>query len=98
MKIISPSCLVMAALVVHDPTASADYTIELKNGRRITVQTYREEAGMIKFTGLGGEIGLSKDQVLAIRPANPGDAGSFDIQQAGAVAARPAAVAPVAAA
>lgn len=47
--------------------ASADYTIILKNGRRITVQSYREEGRMIKFHGLGGEIGVSKDQIQAIQ-------------------------------
>ena len=44
----------------------------LKNGRQITVQSYREEGSMIKFTGLGGEIGISKDQVQTIR-AEEGD-------------------------
>lgn len=44
----------------------ADYTLVLKNGRRITVESYREEDGMIKFRGLGGEIGIAKDQVQAI--------------------------------
>jgi hypothetical protein len=38
----------------------------LKNGRHITVQSYREESGMIKFYSLGGEIGISKDQIRAI--------------------------------
>jgi len=47
--------------------ASADYTIVLKNGRRISVQSYREEGRMIKFHGLGGEIGISKDQIQAIQ-------------------------------
>ena len=49
--------------------AFADYVLILKNGRRITVQSYREEGGMIKFYGLGGEIGISKDQIQAIRKA-----------------------------
>ena len=35
--------------------AWADYTLVLKNGRRITVQSYREEGRMIKFRGLGGD-------------------------------------------
>ena len=47
----------------------ADYTLVLKNGRRITVQSYREEAGMIKFYGLGGEIGIAKDQIQSILKA-----------------------------
>jgi hypothetical protein len=49
--------------------AFADYTLLLKNGRRITVQSYREEGGTIKFPGLGGEIGIGKDQIQAIQKA-----------------------------
>lgn len=47
----------------------ADFTLILKNGRRITVQSYREEGGMIKFYGLGGEIGIAKDQIQSILKA-----------------------------
>lgn len=50
--------------------AVADYTLVLRNGRRITVQTYREEGGMIKFHGLGGEIGIGKDQIQSIQNAD----------------------------
>jgi len=56
--------------------AAADYTLILKNGRRITVQSYREEKGVIKFGGFSGEIGISKDQIQSIRQgdaATPGD-------------------------
>jgi hypothetical protein len=44
----------------------AQYVLILNNGRQITVQSYREDAGMIKFQGFGGEIGISKGQVKAI--------------------------------
>lgn len=47
----------------------AEYTLVLKNGRRITVQSYREESGMIKFYGLGGEIGIGRDQIQTILKA-----------------------------
>ena len=47
--------------------ATAEYTLILKNGRQITVQSYREENGVIRFGGLGGEIGISKDQIQSIR-------------------------------
>jgi hypothetical protein len=53
--------------------ALADYTLILKNGRRITVQTYREEGRMIKFQALGGDIGISKDQIQSIQKADPGE-------------------------
>lgn len=46
--------------------ALADYTLLLKNGRRITVQSYRDEGSIIKFRGLGGEIGIGKDQIQSI--------------------------------
>jgi hypothetical protein len=49
--------------------AVADYTLLLKNGRRITVQSYREEGGIVKFRGLGGEIGIRKDQIQSIEKA-----------------------------
>ncbi len=48
----------------------AEYTIVLKNGRRITVKSYREEGEMIKVLGMGGEFGIAKDQIESI--INPG--------------------------
>ncbi|HEY7218298.1 MAG TPA: hypothetical protein VH985_07885 [Candidatus Binatia bacterium] len=54
-------------------TANAQYVLVLKNGRQITVQSYREEGPMIKFSGLGGEIAISKDQVQSIRRATEVD-------------------------
>jgi hypothetical protein len=53
-------------------SVQAQHVIVLKNGRQITVQSYREEGSMIKFVGLGGEIGIPKDQVQAI--LKPGQA------------------------
>jgi hypothetical protein len=44
----------------------AEFTMILKNGRRIVVQSYREEAGMIKFPAFGGEIGIAKEQIQTI--------------------------------
>ncbi len=48
----------------------ANFTIVLKNGRRITVKSYREEGEMIKVSGMGGEFGIAKDQIESI--INPG--------------------------
>jgi hypothetical protein len=67
----------IVALVLGPPLtfavpAFADYRLVLKNGRQITVQSYREEAGMIKFSGLGGEIGIAKDQIEAIETISGG--------------------------
>jgi hypothetical protein len=47
-------------------SAQAQHVIVLKNGRQITVQSYREEGSMIKVVGLGGEFGIPKDQIQAI--------------------------------
>jgi hypothetical protein len=58
----------LALMAVHGWLESVDaqHVIVLKNGRQITVQSYREEGSMVKFNGLGGEIGLPKDQIQAI--------------------------------
>lgn len=58
--------LVLLAFFCWPAPLFADYTLVLKNGGRITVQSYREEGGMIKFRGLGGEIGISRDQIQSI--------------------------------
>ena len=49
----------------------ADYTLILKNGRRITVQSYSEQGRMIKFRSFGGDVGISKDQIQSIQKADP---------------------------
>ena len=64
---------VILSLACWISLAQAQHIIVLKNGRQITVQSYRVEGTMIKFTGLGGEIALSKDQVESIRPASQAD-------------------------
>lgn len=56
--------------------AESQHVIVLKNGRQITVQSYREDGSMIRFVGLGGEIGIPKDQVQAIlKPGQTGRGG-----------------------
>lgn len=59
--------LTLLSLLYSTSAASADYVLILKNGRRITVQNYREEGSMIRFHGLGGEIAIHKDQIKAIQ-------------------------------
>lgn len=83
--------IVACALGVLSSPALADYTLELKNGRSITVATYREEGAMIKFSGFGGEIGIAKDQIQSIRQATVSvNANDFNIQQATKTASVPA--------
>ena len=58
--------LIVALISNSALMAFADYTLVLKNGRRITVQSYREEGSTIKVHGLGGEFGIPKDQIETI--------------------------------
>ena len=67
------SGLVLACLVGGWSIADAQYVLLLKNGRQITVQSYREDGAMIRFSGLGGEIAIGKDQVQSIRRAGESD-------------------------
>jgi hypothetical protein len=69
--------------------ALADYTLVLKNGGRITVQSYREEGGAIKFQGLGGEIGIGKDQIQAIRKSGEADPAALDVSRPAPVSSAP---------
>ena len=66
MRIRVTLSLTMILIVVSVLTAFADYTLVLKNGRRITAQSYREEGSTIKIHGLGGEFGIPKDQIETI--------------------------------
>lgn len=79
MKIHLGLTLIGILIVSSAPTVLADYTVILKNGRQIAVQNYHEEGQMIKFYGLGGEIGLSKDQILSIRKSGKDDHRSLSI-------------------
>jgi hypothetical protein len=71
--------LVCTLICCWPAPAAAEYTLILKNGRRITVQNYREEKGVIKFSGLGGEIGISKEQIQAIRQGDAAASGDLDL-------------------
>jgi hypothetical protein len=74
-------CFLLVSVLVASSTqpAIAQYTLILKNGGQIAVQNYREEGQMIKFYGLGGEIGLSKDQIQSIRRAGEGEHRSLSL-------------------
>lgn len=49
----------------------ADYSLVLKNGRRIIVQSYHEEGPSIRFHSYGGEIRIGKDQIQSIQRIDP---------------------------
>jgi hypothetical protein len=85
------SCaLAFAVIYGWSIPATAEYTLILKNGRQITVQSYREENGAIKFGGLGGEIGISKDQIQSIRQGASVTPADLDLTR-GETLARPGA-------
>lgn len=73
--------MALALLIGLPATLWADYTLVLKNGRRITVEAYREEGGMIKFSGMGGEIGISRDQIQTITKAGEAESRGMSIQR-----------------
>ncbi len=58
--------LIVAVEFYLAASALADYTIVLKNGRRMTVQSYREDGSTIKVPALGGELGIPKQQIETI--------------------------------
>jgi hypothetical protein len=60
-------------------SAHAQYVITLKNGRQITARSYREEGATVKIQGLGGEFGISKDQIQTISKAGQGEQRGLNI-------------------
>jgi hypothetical protein len=59
----------------------AQSVLVLKNGRQITVQSYRMEGSMIRFTGLGGEIAIPKDQIQAILKPGESDRPGLNVTE-----------------
>jgi hypothetical protein len=53
--------------------AHAEYVVVLKNGRQLTVQSYREEGSTVKIRGLGGELGIPKEQIQSISKSPQND-------------------------
>ncbi|MBI3062378.1 MAG: hypothetical protein HYY83_10440 [Deltaproteobacteria bacterium] len=90
----SKRLLLLAAflLCIAEPLY-AQHTLVIKNGRRITVQSYREEGSMIKFPGMGGENGISRDQIQTIVKAGEADSRGMSIQR---LEATPSALPPTA--
>lgn len=73
--------LIAVVLVLSPALALAQYTVVLKNGRRITTQSYREEGNSIKIYGLGGEIALPRDQVQSILRGEEGQGRGLDLRE-----------------
>ncbi len=79
MKLAAGSLVAAGTLCLWVSTACAEYEIILKNGRRIAVQSYREDGGQVKFPGLGGEIGIAKSEVISIRKAGEAPEATLDL-------------------
>jgi len=88
--------IIVSALFWLAVPASADYTLILKNGRRITAQSYREEGSMVKIQGLGGELGIPKDQIQTIMKAGSTDQQGLSISNLEAAAPRTPSSSPTA--
>jgi hypothetical protein len=72
--------LLIAAAAYSAPLALADYTLVLRNGRRITVESYREEGSTVHFRGLGGDMGIPRDQIQAIVDARERDGTELNVR------------------
>ena len=87
--------LIAVVLVLFPALAFAQYTVVLKNGRRITTQSYREEDNVIKIYGLGGEVSLPRDQVQSILRGEEAQARGLDLRdRAAGNETKPTATAP----
>lgn len=73
--------------------ANAEYVVVLKNGRQLTVQSYREEGSTVKMQGLGGELGIPKEQIQSISQSGRTDRPGLNLGNLES-ASRPAPVAP----
>jgi hypothetical protein len=69
--------------------AFADYSLILKNGRQLTVESYRENGGMISIYGLGGEIKIPKDEIERIEKATGQESTGLVIPKTQPVAPAP---------
>ena len=71
--------LILACVLGWCTIAHAQYVLVLKNGRQIAVQSYREDGPVIRFSGLGGEVAISKDQVQSIRRGGESERGAVSV-------------------
>jgi hypothetical protein len=68
-----PLVAVFVVLSVWFGSANAQYVVVLKNGRQLTVQSYRDEGSTVKILGLGGELGIPKEQIQSISKSGSSD-------------------------
>ena len=94
------SFVALAILGTWAGLVNAQYVIVLKNGRQLTVQSYREEGSTVKIQGLGGELGIPKEQIQSISKAGQNDRRGLNLNslenasRSAPVAAKPSAGTP----
>lgn len=94
------SVVALAILGTWAGVVNAQYVIALKNGRQLTVQSYREEGSTVKIQGLGGELGIPKEQIQSISKAGQNDRPGLNLNslenasRSAPVAAKPSAGTP----
>ena len=94
------SFVALAILGTWAGVVNAQYVIVLKNGRQLTVQSYREDGSTVKIQGLGGELGIPKDQIQSISKAEQNDRRGLNLNslenasRSAPVAAKPSAGTP----
>jgi hypothetical protein len=75
----SKALTLLLCLCAWADLASAQYVVVLKNGRQLTVQSYREEGSTVKIQGLGGELGIPKEQIQSISKSGQTDRPGLNI-------------------
>ncbi len=65
---LSVSLIGFAVVIASASPLFADYTLILKNGRTITVETYKEEGGRSKKTWKGSGKSLNRRLILPLSP------------------------------
>lgn len=96
----SKSLATVVCIAAWAGLADAQYVVVLKNGRQLTVQSYREEGSTVKIQGLGGELGIPKEQIQSITKSGQTDGPGLNISnlesagRSAPAAAKPTARAP----
>lgn len=93
----SRALLSLVILAAWTGLAHGQYLVTLKNGRQLAVQSYRDEGSTVKILGLGGELGIPKDQIQSISKSGAADRPGLsitNIESAGRAAPAPTKATP----
>ena len=67
LKIFRSSVLLIFLVLLSWGLSFADYVVTLKNGRKITVQSYRMDGSSARLNTGEGEIVLPKDEIIEVK-------------------------------